>query len=102
MDALVSTEHLLTVAEAARFAGVSEKTIYRALDARRLKHACIGQSKCYRIRREWLDAWIDNSAVEVEPAVSGFAIEQAVTPPRTARSGPYAEEQTPRRGFLKK
>jgi excisionase family DNA binding protein len=101
MDVLVSTEHLLTVAEAAGFAGVSEKTIYRALDSRRLKHARIGQSKCYRIRREWLDDWIDDSAVEVEPAVSGFAIERPVSPPRTARRGPYAQEQTPRRGILK-
>lgn len=101
MIALVSTEHLLTVAEAARFAGVSEKTIYRALEARRLKHARIGQSKCYRIRREWLDDWIDDSAVDVEPAVSGFAIEHPVGPPRTARRGPYAQEQTPRRGILK-
>jgi excisionase family DNA binding protein len=101
MDALVSTEHLLTVAEAARFAGVSEKTIYRAIEARRLKHARIGQSKCYRIRPQWLDDWIDDCAVEAEPAVSGFAIEHPVSPPRTARSGPYAQGQTPRRGILK-
>lgn len=102
MDALVSPEHLLTVAEAAIFAGVSEKTIYRALESRRLKHARIGQSKCYRIRPEWLDEWIDASAIEVQPAVSGLAIQHAVAPPRTARRGPYAQEQTPRRGFLKK
>lgn len=101
MDALVSTEHLLTVAEAARFAGVSEKTIYRALDARRLKHACIGQSKCYRIRREWLDDWIDDSAIDVEPAFSAVEIKSPIAPPRTARGGPYAQEQTPRRGILK-
>ena len=43
MDVPVSPEHLLTVGEAANFAGVSEKTIYRALDARRLRHARIGQ-----------------------------------------------------------
>lgn len=94
-------DHLLAVSEAAAYAGVSTKTIYRALEARRLKHARIGQSKCYRIRREWLDAWIDESAVEVEPAFSDVAFKVPARPPQTARRGPYSQEQTPRRGFLK-
>lgn len=101
MEGQTTTRRLLTVNQAAEYAGVSQKTIYRAINARRLTHACIGQSKCYRIRREWLDAWIDESAVEAEPASSGFAIEHPASPPRTARSGPYAQEQTPRRGILK-
>lgn len=92
---------LMNVAEAAKYVGVSTKTIYRALESRQLKHARIGQSKGYRIRREWLDDWINESAVEPEPAVSEVAIIHAVTPPRTARRGPYAQEQTPRRGILK-
>lgn len=101
MDGQNSTGQVLTVTQAAEYIGVSSKTIYRALDAKRLKYACVGQSKCYRIRREWLDAWFDENAVEAEPASSGLAIERPVNPPRTARRGPYAQEQTPRRGFLK-
>ncbi|MGK2877860.1 MAG: helix-turn-helix domain-containing protein [Solirubrobacterales bacterium] len=92
---------ILNVTQAAEYAGVSPKTIYRAINARRLTHSCIGESKCYRIRREWLDAWIDESAVAAEPASSGFVITQPLGPPRTANSGPYAQGQTPRRGILK-
>lgn len=92
---------LLNVAEAAEYVGVSTKTIYRALEKRRLKHARIGARKGYRIRRQWLDEWIDECAIEPEPAVSEVAIKHAVNPPRTARRGPYAQEQTPRRGILK-
>ena len=91
----------LSVAEAAEYIGVSTKTIYRAIDSRRLKHARIGQSKCFRIRPEWLDEWIDGAAVEPEPAVSEVAVRHAAAPPRTARRGPYAQAQTPRRGILK-
>lgn len=101
LDGRRSTAQILNVTQAAEYAGVSPKTIYRAINARRLTHACIGQSKCYRIRREWLDAWIDESAVEAEPASSVFAIAHPASPPRTAISGPYAQVQTPRRGILK-
>lgn len=101
MDGQNPTGQVLTVAEAAEYVGVSQKTIYRALDARSLKHACVGRSKCYRIRREWLDAWIDECSVEDEPGSSGLATKQPVRPPKTPRNGPYAGKQTPRRGFLK-
>lgn len=97
----MSPAPLLNVAEAAEYVGVSTKTIYRALESRDLKHARIGRSKGYRIRREWLDDWIDESVVEPEPAVSEVAIKHPATPPRTARRGPYAQEQTPRRGILR-
>lgn len=101
IDGQRSTAQVLNVTQAAEYAGVSPKTIYRAINARRLTHACIGQSKCYRIRREWLDTWIDECAVAAEPASSGFVITQPLGPPRTANSGPYAQGQTPRRGILK-
>ncbi|MBJ7354371.1 MAG: helix-turn-helix domain-containing protein [Thermoleophilaceae bacterium] len=101
MKVSTDTKLTLSVAEAADYIGVSSKTIYRAIESRRLKHARVGQSKCFRIRPEWLDDWINESAVEPEPAVSEVAIRRAVTPPRTARRGPYAQAQTPRRGFLK-
>lgn len=101
MDGQNSTGQVLTVTQAAEYVGVSQKTIYRAINARRLTHSCVGETKCYRIRREWLDAWIDESAVEAEPASSGFAITHPLDPPRTANSGPYAQAQTPRRGILK-
>lgn len=101
MTADTQTAVTLSVAEAAAYVGVSTKTVYRALETRRLKHARIGLSKGYRIRPEWLDDWINESAVEPEPAVSEVAIKHAAAPPRTARRGPYAQAQTPRRGFLK-
>lgn len=91
----------LSVAEAAAYVGVSTKTIYRAIESRRLKHSRIGQTKCYRIRPEWLDAWIDGAAVEPEPALSEVQIKHPAKPPRTARRGPYAQAKTPRRGILK-
>lgn len=101
IDGQRSTAQILNVTQAAEYAGVSRKTIYRAINSRHLTHSCIGQSKCYRIRREWLDEWIDENAVHAEPATSGFAINHPAGPPRSARSGPYAEQQTPRRGILK-
>lgn len=91
----------LSVAEAAAYIGVSTKTIYRAIESRRLRHARIGQTKCYRIRPEWLDEWIDGAAIEPDPAPSEVQIKHAAQPPRTARRGPYAGAQTPRRGILK-
>lgn len=101
MEAATNTAIMLSVAEAASYVGVSTKTIYRALETRRLKHARIGQSKCYRIRSAWLDDWINECTVEPEPAVSEVTIEHAAAPPRTARRGPYAQSKTPRRGILK-
>lgn len=91
----------LSVAEAAAYVGVSTKTIYRALEGRRLRHACIGMKKGYRIRREWLDEWITESIVEPEAALSEVEFKNPSAPPRTARRGPYAGAQTPRRGILK-
>jgi len=101
MDVQAPRSVTLSVSQAAAYVGVSTKTIYRALETRRLKHARIGLSKGYRIRPEWLDDWINESAVEPEPAVSEVAIKHAVSLPGTARRGPYAQGQTPRRGILK-
>lgn len=91
INATTNAKLTLSVAEAAAYVGVSSKTIYRAIESRRLKHARIGQSKCFRIRPEWLDDWINASAVEPEHAISEIAIRHATTPPRTARRGPYAQ-----------
>lgn len=91
---------VLTIAEAAKLARVSTKTIYRALDAGALRCSNLGQRKGYRTRESWLNEWINRNAQEVR-AVSELEVRSPTSPPRTARRGPYAAKQTPRRGFLK-
>lgn len=97
IDAL---DPILTVEQAAKLMSVSTKTIYRAIEARTIRFARLGQSKCYRIRLSWLYEWIDRSAEDVLP-ISEFEITGTKAPPRTANRGPYAREKTPRRGTLK-
>lgn len=55
---------LLDVADVAAYCSVSAKTVYRAIESGRLRAARLGDGGAYRIRREWADAWIDDSAVE--------------------------------------
>lgn len=59
----------LVASEAASYARVSEKTLYREARLGRLRHARVGGRRELRFRREWLDAWLDATAepVEVRP-----------------------------------
>jgi len=57
----------LTVDEAAAYAHVSSKTIYRACRARQLRHARVGGRRDIRIKAEWIDAWHEASAAASEP-----------------------------------
>ena len=49
----------LTVAEGAEYAGVSRDTIYKACERRELAHARLAGRRAIRLRREWIDGWIE-------------------------------------------
>lgn len=76
---------MLSVAKAAEYAGVSNKTIYRAVEDGRLRAARLCRGSKLQIRRTWVDDWIDASVVAPRKRPSYDA--------RTAR-------RQPRRGFL--
>ena len=52
----------LTVKEAAARAQVGRKTLYREITAGRLKAAVVGGRREYRLKPEWIDAWLEASA----------------------------------------
>src|SRR6266542_3579407 len=49
----------LTVAEGAEYSGVSRDTIYTACERGELSHARIGGRRAIRLKREWIDAWLE-------------------------------------------
>lgn len=53
----------LSVRQAASYVGVSTKTIYRAVEDGRLKASCLGRGAALRIRREWIDEWLDLAVI---------------------------------------
>ncbi len=58
----------LTVAEGAEYAGVSRDTIYTACERRELPHARLGGRRAIRLRREWIDGWLEQHMRGVHPA----------------------------------
>jgi len=52
----------LTVAESADYAGVSRDTIYTACERRELRHARVGGRRAIRLKRDWIDAWLEQHA----------------------------------------
>ena len=50
----------LTVAEGAEYAGVSRDMIYTACERRELAHARLAGRRAIRLRREWIDGWIEH------------------------------------------
>lgn len=66
----------LTVAEGAEYAGVSRDTIYTACERRELRHARIAGRRAIRLKREWIDAWLEQhaqGAQNVASSVQGLA-----------------------------
>jgi excisionase family DNA binding protein len=78
----------LTVAEGAEYAGVSRDTIYTACERRELPHARLGGRRAIRLRREWIDGWL-------EQHMRG-ARTDAITPTNPAASARYADGRTER------
>jgi excisionase family DNA binding protein len=56
----------MVVTEAAAYARVSTKTIYRAVETGKLRHARVGDRRALRFRREYLDEFLENTVVPVE------------------------------------
>jgi excisionase family DNA binding protein len=54
-----------TVAEAAQRARCGVKTVYREVQAGRLRAARIGGRRELRLRPEWVDAWLDQTSAVV-------------------------------------
>lgn len=56
----------LLATEAAAYARLSLKTLYREARLGRLRHARVGGRRELRFRREWLDAWLEQSSEPIE------------------------------------
>ena len=56
----------LNVSEGAEYAGVSRDTIYAACEPRELRHARIGGRRSIRLKREWIDAWLERHVRDAE------------------------------------
>ena len=65
-DASAAPTPWLIVMEAAAYARVSTKTIYRAVEHSKLRHARVGDRRALRFRREYLDEWLEATVEPVE------------------------------------
>ena len=59
------------VSQAAKYIGCGPKLVYREIAAKRLRAAAIGGRRTYRIKIEWVDAYLEAMAepVEITPLV---------------------------------
>ena len=69
----------LTVAEGAEYSGVSRDTIYTACERREVRHARIAGRRSIRLKREWIDAWLERHARGAQ--------EGPTVPPASMQSG---------------
>jgi excisionase family DNA binding protein len=67
----------LSVAEAAAYAGLSRDTIYTACERGELRHAHVGGRRKILVRPQWIDAWLEQHAPDVEGARTGGGTEVA-------------------------
>jgi excisionase family DNA binding protein len=56
----------LSVAEGAEYAGVCRDLIYDACAARRIHHIRVGGRRATRLKREWIDAWLERHTVDAQ------------------------------------
>jgi len=56
----------LRIQDAASYARCGRKLLYRKIAAGRLRAARVGGRRELRLRREWLDAWLEATARVVE------------------------------------
>lgn len=61
MDGEITGALTLSVAQAAEYAGVSSKTVYRAIEDGRLRATALGRSAALRVRPEWIHDWIESN-----------------------------------------
>jgi excisionase family DNA binding protein len=56
----------LTLREGAEHVKANEATLRREIRRGRLRHARIGGRKCIRVRRSWLDEWLEQTSTPAE------------------------------------
>ena len=56
----------LTITQGARYVHVHQATLRREMYRGRLRHARVGGRKAIRLRRSWLDQWLEGSSTPVE------------------------------------
>ena len=56
----------LTVRQSCDYTQLHDDTLRREIRLGRLRHARVGGRKSIRIRRSWLDAWLESSSTPVE------------------------------------
>jgi len=67
----------LSVAEAAAYAGLSRDTIYTACERNELRHAHVGGRRKLLLRPQWIDAWLERHAPNVQGERTGGGTEVA-------------------------
>ena len=67
----------LSVAEAAGYAGLSRDTIYAACERGELRHAHVGGRRKILVRPQWIDAWLERHAPDVQGGPTGGGTEVA-------------------------
>jgi excisionase family DNA binding protein len=68
----------LNVAEGAEYAGVCRDLIYDACAARRMHHIRVGGRRALRLKREWIDAWLERHAVVAQDGPSPMRTEAGI------------------------
>ena len=56
----------LRVVEAAEYTGLSRDTIYTACERGELQHAHVGGRRKILLRPQWIDAWLERHAPDVQ------------------------------------
>ena len=60
----------LRVAEAAEYTGLSRDTIYTACERGELRHVHVSGRRKILLRPQWIDAWLERHAPDVQEATN--------------------------------
>ena len=89
----------LTVAECAEYSGVSRDTIYTACERSELRHARVGGRRAIRLRREWIDAWLEQHAHGAHHSAPGGVSTPGTSAAVLERARPTTDVRPQMRGF---
>ena len=67
----------LRVAEAAEYTGLSRDTIYTASERGELRHTHVSGRRKILLRPQWIDAWLERHAPDVQGGRTGRGTEIA-------------------------